>query len=146
MTMKQLAMAGALVLFSGIAFAAHDHDGGDKGAYGHAHWQAHRAEHFEKHQAALHDKLALTADQESAWKSLQAKIKPQDKSERPDSEALSKLNTLQRLDRMEAWEKQRDSQKSERNQAIRTFYAQLSDAQKKVFDEQAFPHAHKRHP
>lgn len=145
MKLKKLAIAGVLILVSGIAFAAHDHDCGGKGKLDKAQWQERRAEHFEKHQAELHDKLTLSAEQETAWKILQGQIKPPEKTGHPDAEALSKLNTLQRLDRMEAWDKERDSQMAERSKAIRTFYAQLSDSQKKVFDENAFPAPHK-HP
>lgn len=144
MKLKKLAIAGALILVSGIAYAAHDHDCG-KGKFDKAQWQERRAEHFEKHQAELHSKLNLTAEQETAWKVFQGQIKPQEKSEHPDPEALAKLNTLQRLDRMEAWDKERDSHKAEHAKAIRAFYAQLTDAQKKVFDDNAFP-APRKHP
>ena len=60
---------------------------------------------------------------------------------------LNKLNTLQRLDKMEAWDKERDLRQADRAKAIRTFYAQLNDAQKKAFDENAFPqHPHHGRP
>jgi hypothetical protein len=43
---------------------------------------------------------------------------------------------------MEALGKERDAEHAQRSKAIRTFYAQLNDSQKKVFDENAFPHPH----
>ncbi|WP_047518300.1 Spy/CpxP family protein refolding chaperone [Methylophilus sp. Q8] len=138
MKLKKLAFAGLLVLVCGTAFAEPGH-GCDKGKFDKTNWQEHRLEHFEKHQEKLHTILQLTSVQENAWKNYQAQIKPQDKSEHPDVAELSKLNTLQRLDKMEAWDKERDTRQAERAKAVRTFYAQLNDAQKKAFDENAFP-------
>jgi len=138
MKLKKLAFAGLLVLVCGTAFAEPGH-GCDKGKFDKTNWQEHRLEHFEKHQEKLHTILQLTNVQENAWKNYQAQIKPQDKSEHPDVAELSKLNTLQRLDKMEAWDKERDTRQAERAKAVRTFYAQLNDAQKKAFDENAFP-------
>lgn len=142
MKLNKLAFAGLLVLVCGTAFAEPGH-GCDKGKFDKANWQEHRLEHFEKHQERLHTILQLTSAQENAWKNYQAQIKPQDKAEHPDVAELNKLNTLQRLDKMEAWDKERDTRQAERAKAVRAFYAQLNDAQKKAFDENAFPqHPH----
>lgn len=140
MKLKKLAIAGALVLVSVAAFA--DGPTCGKGNFDKAHWQEHKLEHFEKHQEKLHTVLQLSATQENAWNAYQGQIKPKDKGEHPDFAELDKLSTLQRLDKMEAWDKTRDARQAERSKAIRTFYAQLNDAQKKVFDENAFPHPH----
>lgn len=146
MKLNTLAIAGLLVLACGTAYAEHGH-GCEKGKFDKANWQEHRLEHFEKHQAKLHTILQLSSAQETAWNTFQAQIKPQEQSEHPDAAELSKLNTLQRLDKMEAWDKARDAQHAERAKAVRTFYAQLNDAQKKAFDENAFPqHAHHDKP
>lgn len=141
MKLKQLAIASALALVSMTALADHGATCG-KGKFDKTTWQEHRAEHFEKHQERLHTVLQLTAAQESAWNTYQLQIKPKDKAERPDVAALEKLNTVQRLDKMEALDKERDAEQAQRAKAIRTFYAQLNDSQKKVFDENAFPHPH----
>lgn len=142
MKLKKLAIAGLLVLVSGTAFAGHGHVCG-KGKFDKANWQEHRLEHFAQHQEKLHTMLQLTAAQENAWNSYQAQIKPKDQAERPAAAAdLNKLNTLQRLDKLDALDKERDARQAERANAIRTFYAQLNDPQKKVFDENAFAHAH----
>jgi periplasmic protein CpxP/Spy len=140
MKLKKLAIAGALVLVSMAAFA----DGATcgKGKFDKAQWQEHKLEHFEKHQERLHTVLQLNATQETAWNTYQAQIKPKEKGEHPDFAELDKLGTIQRLDKMEAWDKTRDARQAERSKAIRTFYAQLNDSQKKVFDENAFPHPH----
>jgi periplasmic protein CpxP/Spy len=141
MKLKQLAIAGSLALLSVTVFADHGPSCG-KGKFDKTTWQEHRAEHFEKHQERLHTVLQLTAAQENAWKTYQTQIKPKDKGERPDVAGLDKLNTVQRLDKLDALDKERDARQAERSKAIRTFYAQLNDAQKKVFDENAFPHPH----
>jgi periplasmic protein CpxP/Spy len=138
MKLNKLAFASLLVVVCGTAFAEPGH-GCDKAKFDKANWQEHRLEHFEKHQERLHTILQLSSTQENAWKSYQAQIKPQDKAEHPDMAELSKLNTLQRLDKMEAWDKERDTRQAERAKAVRSFYAQLNDAQKKAFDENAFP-------
>lgn len=139
MKLKTFAIAGMLTLLSATAFAEHGQGCGDKGKFDHANWQEHRQEQFEKHQEKLHTILQLSSAQENAWKTFQAQMKPQEKIEHPDMEALNKLNTLQRLDKMEAWSKEKDARQAERASAVRTFYAQLNDAQKKAFDENAFP-------
>ena len=146
MKLKKIAIAGVMVLVSTLAFAEHDQNHScNKGNFDQTNWQQHHLEHFEKHQEKLHTMLQLNAQQENAWKIYQGQIKPQENVEHPNFETLSKLNTLQRLDKMEAWDKERDSQAAEHAKAIRSFYAQLNDSQKKVFDENAFPahHAHK---
>lgn len=138
MKLTLIAIAGVLTLVSGLAFAEHDHACG-KGKFDKTNWQQHRVEQFEKHQARLHTMLQLTTTQETAWQTFQTQIKPDDKVERPDFASLEKLTTPQRLDTLAAWDKERDSKQAQRATAIRTFYAQLNDAQKKVFDENAVP-------
>lgn len=146
MKLKKLAFAGLLILVCGTAFAERG-QGCGHGKIDHANWQEHRLEHFEKHQDKLHTILQLSSNQETAWKTYQAQIKPEEKLEHPDVAELNKLNTLQRLDKMEAWDKERDARQAERAKAVRTFYAQLNDAQKKAFDENAFPqHPHHDKP
>jgi periplasmic protein CpxP/Spy len=147
MKLKTFAIAGVLVLVSATAFAEHGQGCGGKGKFDHANWQEHRLEHFTKHQEKLHTILQLSSAQENAWKTYQAQIQPQDKAEHPEVADLNQLNTLQRLDKMEAWDKERDARQAERSKAIRSFYAQLNDAQKKAFDENAFPqHPHHGKP
>lgn len=142
MKLKKLAFAGLLVLVCGTAFAEHG-QGCDKGSFDKAHWQQRHQAHFEQHQERLHTILQLSSTQENAWKAYQAQIKPNEQAGRPDWAELNKLTTLQRLDKMEAWDKARDTQQAERAKAIRSFYAQLNEPQKKAFDENAFPqHPH----
>lgn len=121
---------------------ASPHHRGDRAA-----WQAKHQAHFEQQQQALHTALQLSSNQEAAWQSYQAQLKAiHDGATPPDRQALKQQDTLQRLDTMQAWEAQRAKQHSARAQAIRSFYAQLTDAQKKIFDTQGWPqrgqHAH----
>ncbi len=139
MKLKLIAMAAVLTLVSGLALAEHDCG---KGKFDKSNWQQQRAERFEQHQARLHTQLQLSAAQESAWQTLQGQLRNDTNHGWAEHEALDKLTTLERLDKMEALDKVRDTQRAQRAAAIRTFYAQLSEPQKKVFDENAFP----KHP
>lgn len=136
MKLKKLAIASSLfIALSSTAYAEHHGNCHER----HHEWSENKhAEGFEKHQADLHEKLKLSANQEPAWKAFQTAIIP-DESKKPDFEALNKLNTLERLDRMQAFEKERQVEHAKKAQAIKTFYAQLNADQKKVFDENATP-------
>jgi hypothetical protein len=93
------------------------------------------ARHMEKRLARLHGALKLSPAQEPAWKSFVDKSKPQPMAARPDFEALSKLPTPERLDRMQALSKERQERMAARAAAVKAFYAQLNSAQQKLFDE-----------
>lgn len=136
MKLKHLTLASALMLISGLALAEYDH-GCNKPPYDKVKWQQKNVQMFAQHQERLHQLLQLSATQESAWKTFQVEMKPEEKSELPELADMEKRNTLQRLDALEAWHKARESKHAQRSNAIRTFYAQLNDSQKKVFDENA---------
>jgi periplasmic protein CpxP/Spy len=119
------AFAGSEGGFHSTAFGSHD------GKF---------AEHFAKRQAALHDKLNLTAAQEPAWKTftdrLQASMPA--KSERAPVENMT---APERADRMVAFLQTAQQRAATRAQAIKEFYSGLSPDQQKVFDSQS----HGRH-
>ena len=98
------------------------------------------AEHMQRRQAELKTKLAITPQQEGAWSSWTQALKPQKDVQRPDPraerEALAKLTTPERIDRMRALKAQRDMQATQRGEATKAFYAALSPEQQKVFDDQ----------
>lgn len=100
----------------------------------HESMQAHRAERLER----LRADLKLTPEQEPAWLAFVARTTPkaQERSATDRTEG-SQLNTLQRLERMEARHEAHSAAMKQRIDATRSFYAALSDDQKKVFDEQA---------
>jgi periplasmic protein CpxP/Spy len=143
MKLKILVITTSLFMaLSSTAYAEHHgncHDRGQKWS------ESKHSDHFEKHQVELHEKLKLSANQEPAWKAFQTAVQPTD-SKKPDFEALNKLNTLERLDRMQAFEKEHQVEHDKKTLAIRTFYTQLNTDQKKVFDENAMPkHMGKSH-
>ncbi len=112
----------------------------------HQHWnQESRSEHFQKRQQALHDKLALTANQEAAWNTFVAKIKPSERHDKADWSELSKLSTPERMDRMLAKAKEREQRFEVRVQATKDLYKQLTPAQQKVFDTLHQHHGDEHH-
>ena len=103
------------------------------------------AEFVAKRQAALKDKLKITAAQEGAWASYTSALKPSaQRPARPDRAEFEKLTTPQRLDRMQAMKAQRDAEMAKRADATRSFYATLSPEQQKVFDAEAFRRPHRK--
>jgi protein CpxP len=89
--------------------------------------------HMEAREKALHDALGLRSDQEPAWASLKAAIKPpaDDRRERPELEGLT---TPERLDAMSRMMAEHQSRFQAHASAIKAFYAQLTAQQRKVFD------------
>ena len=90
----------------------------------------------EQHLSRLHDKLKLSAQQETAWKKFAAHEPMRGKMDRPDPDEMEKLNAPQRLEK--ALEHMRAMEKNitEHLAALKEFYAVLTPAQQKTFDEQ----------
>ena len=143
------ALAGTIVALSATAIAqnaptspaqqpaaqSHEHRHGATG--GHHGQKAERMKaHRAEHQARLKERLQLTPAQEPAWNAFVGQLQPRD---RPAGvrEGWAGLTTLQRLERMEALKAERDQAMRQRHDAIRAFYAQLTPAQQKTFDEEA---------
>lgn len=105
----------------------------------HAKWEARRAEHLSE----LKEKLKLSPEQEPAWDTFTRATQPGMRHASIDRQAMrgefEKLSTPQRLDKMMAMSDARRTRMLERNQAIKTFYAQLNPEQQKVFDAEAMP-------
>lgn len=92
-------------------------------------------ERHAQRQAEFKTRLQLTTQQDAAWAAFTGSMKPPaTRPERLDREAFAKLTTPQRLDRMQQLKTQRDAEMAKRADATRTFYAQLSPSQQKVFD------------
>ncbi|MYM69036.1 hypothetical protein GTP45_19650 [Pseudoduganella sp. FT55W] len=101
--------------------------------------QAKMAEMYAKRQARLHDLLKLTAQQESAWASYQAAIKPAAfDGKRPEHKPFNKLSSPERLTLALEMTKKREAMLETRLKAVTTFYAQLNPAQQTLFDEHSF--------
>jgi protein CpxP len=99
-------------------------------------------ERMQQRQAELKAKLQLSAGQEAAWNSFvqaqrpparPARLTPEDHKQRQAQFAA--MTTPQRIDQMQAMKAQRDTWMTQRADATKTFYAALTPAQQKVFDE-----------
>ena len=109
--------------------------------------QAKMEEMFAKRQAKLHDLLKLTAQQESAWASYQAAIKPAAAGGTlPDREAVAKMSAPDRLAKMIDLSKQRQAKMEAHLTALTAFYSQLTAEQKAIFDDHTRGGAHGGHP
>jgi len=100
-----------------------------------AKFEQHRA----KRQAALHDKLKITAAQEGTWKTFTEKTTPQRPATlptRPSKDEWNKLSTPERLDRHLDMMKKMEAHMADRIAATKEFYAVLSPEQQKVFDQE----------
>lgn len=104
------------------------------GPAAHPEMRAHMQEHMRQRAADLKAKLKLTPEQEGAWTTYMAALKPSADVKRADRGDMEKLSTPQRLDKMRELRKQRDAEADKREDATRTFYAALSAEQKSVFD------------
>jgi len=101
--------------------------------------------HWEQRQAELKAKLQLTPAQEPAWNAFVQGMKMPAKplAQPVDRDALAKLSTPERLDKMNAAHEANlaamQTHIKQRTEATRTFYGQLSADQQKVFDAQTLP-------
>jgi protein CpxP len=148
-----LILAGALSTLAGYSIAqsgpgtgpgpaaghaAHSQGMGHKmGQYDPAKMQARMTQHL----ADMKAKLKITPAQEAAWTTYAEAVKPTPSMANASSSTeISKLPTPERLDRMRALRAEHmaamTTQMDQRAEATKTFYAVLSDDQKKVFDEQ----------
>ena len=98
--------------------------------------QQRMAEHHAKRQAELKAQLKLTPAQEGAWNQYTSAMQPPAKGPRMERAEFDKLTTPQRIDRMQQRSAERQAQMKQRGDAVKAFYAQLTQAQQKTFDEQ----------
>lgn len=90
----------------------------------------------ERRQAALHDKLKLSASQEKAWQAFVAKGKElRPKKKRPDSLEFAGLTAPQRMEKMLDRMHEREQNMTRMLGALKTFYAVLTPQQQKIFDD-----------
>lgn len=159
---KQLVLAGLLAGFGGLvtaqtpppppagATAPAPGMRGDHGPRGERHRMdpAKMQERMAQRQAALKQKLQITAAQESAWTAWTTAMKPPAGMQRPDRAEIAKLTTPERIDRMRTIRAERIAMSDKRGEATKTFYAALSPEQKKVFDAETARmgrHGHRGH-
>ena len=93
-----------------------------------------------KHLDNLRGKLKISASQEAAWATFTEAMKPPANmmAQRPDRAEMDKLSTPERIDKMKTLRAQHHADMTaamdKRDEAIKTFYAQLNAEQKKTFD------------
>lgn len=88
-------------------------------------------------QAALHDKLKLTAAQEPAWKNYVAATTPSGaKAGWGNRAEMDKLSAPERMEKQLAMSKEREARMNARLAALKPFYAVLTPEQKQVFNQE----------
>lgn len=100
-----------------------------------ARMQERARQHVARRAAELKAQLKLSAEQESAWATYLAAMKPPARPVQPSAEDVARMTTPERLDRLRELRKQRDAEFDQREAATRTFYAALTAEQKKIFDD-----------
>jgi hypothetical protein len=107
----------------------------------HEQMQKRHQERMQKNMVDLKQKLALRADQESAWTQWQAETQGgMQHGAKMDHKAMEKLSTPERIDRMQAQHAERSQHMQKVAQSTKQFYAKLDSAQQKTFDEQGTRH------
>jgi hypothetical protein len=101
-------------------------------------WHERMVQHRAKHMADLKAALAITPEQESAWNQFETAMKPP-AIQWPSGQRgeWTKLTTPERIDRMEQRMAERQQRVKQMGEAIKTFYAQLTPQQQKIFDQRA---------
>jgi|SRR5579862_2429 len=136
---KSLLVAATALSLGSIAVAAPAPDVQGQSGWSQQH-DAKMAQRIAKRQAALHDKLALTPAQESAWATFTAKL--QSAAPVRPAKSATPLTAPERADRMVTILQTAQQNATVRAQAVKEFYAALSPAQQKTFDSQFRGHRH----
>jgi len=98
------------------------------------------------HLAAIKKQLSLTPEQDTAWAQWVESIKPVEGMGRPDMKKAdwAGLTTPQRLDKMQAIHEESSQRMAQalarHSEATKTFYAALTEAQQKTFDQVTLRH------
>lgn len=132
--------ASGLTLSSAATLADHDRCG-----HRHQRDAAWMGAWQHKRQSELHDKLKLSADQESAWQAYVKNTTPPP-SNTPDWKTLDSLPAPERMERLLSLMKEREARMADRTAAVRDFYSLLTPEQQKVFDRQFTWHARVERP
>jgi leucyl aminopeptidase (aminopeptidase T) len=136
-TVKMMLAGAAIIAVSAAAYARGGEDCGHGQMMGMD--PAKMEKYHEQHLATLHDKLKLTAQQETAWKKFAAVNPMADKAARPDFDEMDKLTAPQRLEKGLEHMKAMEAKMTEHLAALKEFYAALTPEQQKTFDAQT-PH------
>ncbi|MDP1635257.1 MAG: Spy/CpxP family protein refolding chaperone [Gallionellaceae bacterium] len=139
-TVKMLLAGAAILAVSAGAYAR----GGDCGFGDGPMMGGMKSERMEKmrekHLETLHDKLKLTAQQETAWKKFAASTPMGGKMARPDPKEMEKLNAPQRMEKGLEQMRTMEKKMAEHLAVLKEFYAALTPEQQKTFDGQIPSH------
>lgn len=142
--LRKSILIGLTVLGMSTATAGFAQTDAAQGRHGNAATQEQRAakmaEFEAKRTARLHDELMITPAQENAFRTYVAAMKPQHQQARGEHTRFEELTTPQRMEKMIAMQKQRTVEMEARLPALNAFYAVLTPAQKKVFDQRGMHH------
>jgi protein CpxP len=130
--------AAALSTAVYAAPSTHEQAGPDHGAMQGMHQERHGGdfkERIARRQAALHDKLKLTGNQEAAWKTYIAAATPPAPPARPDRAQWEKMSAPERMEKMMTMMKEREAPMAAHLAAMKTFYATLSPLQQQIFND-----------
>lgn len=149
--LRKSILIGFTVLGMAAAQAQVDNSAPAPGRHGAAvdkqQMQAKMAEMFAKRQAKLHDLLKLTTQQESAWATYQAAIKPAATGGTlPDRAAIAMMSAPDRMAKMLDLSKQHQATMEAHLAALTAFYGQLTAEQKAIFDDHTMGGAHGGRP
>jgi len=102
-----------------------------------------RAAFLAKKLEALHSALKLTPAQEAAWNEWIGKMKPDEAGWKAHRrEGWANLTAIERMEKKLEFSKERQAKLEARLAATKTFYASLSEEQRKVFDKEFIFHRH----
>jgi pyruvate/2-oxoglutarate dehydrogenase complex dihydrolipoamide acyltransferase (E2) component len=100
-------------------------------------WAERRAQRLEQ----LKAQLKLSPAQEGAWSAYTAAMQPPaQRPARMNHAELAQLSTPQRIERMQALQAEHQQFMSQRLDAVKAFYAQLTPEQQKIYDQQSLRH------
>lgn len=106
--------------------------------------QQKRQEMKAKHQAQMHDKLKITAEQEGAWKAFldSHQTEAHQRPSADERKAMEAMNTPARMEKMLEKRRLGLANMQKHVDALKQFYAVLTPEQQKLFDDS---HRHMRH-
>jgi hypothetical protein len=108
------------------------------GEWMHQHMQQNMQERMQRRMDSLKRILQVTPAQEGAWNAWSTAMRPDPAAMQQRHrmhEELARLTTPERIDRMRQLRAQRNAEMDRKAEATKVFYAQLTPAQQKAFDE-----------
>jgi predicted outer membrane protein len=125
---------------------AESSDGKGKSDYANCPHSGKDGAELDKKLEQLHQNLKLTSAQEPLWKDFSAKLQETREAwmkSKPDHDAWKNLTVIERQEKRLALTREHLAHEETNLTSTKALYAQLTDAQRKIFDEQ-FPQGHHR--